>query len=245
MTAEQIESIRYTVDVAAVTPDGRVLLIERGWPPYKGQLALPGGHVDLAETAPIAAVRELREETGLEVDLEDLRLVGVWDDPDRDPRGRYVSVVYAVDVPLETTARAGDDAAAVWWVPLHERDRLRDLAFDHAAIVYAVWQRELERMNDSYEHLDQQELAQDLRESRCPAAHPSDPSNCAGPVAVTVVDGTGAGADGCELHAARMLASLRGAQVYALPGATTGAAIRTFRTAGELPPYCWRQPIRR
>lgn len=76
---------------------------------------------------------------------------------------------------------------------------------------------------------------------RCPAAHPTDPDACKGPVAVTVVDKSGAGMDGCEHHAARMLASMAGARVYALPDAPEGAAIRTFKAAGDLPPYSWRR----
>lgn len=62
--------------------------------------------------------------------------MGVYDRPDRDPRGRYVSVAYAVKVPDGTTAQAGDDAAAVRWVPL---DALGDLAFDHGEIVADAW----------------------------------------------------------------------------------------------------------
>ncbi|MFJ9748060.1 hypothetical protein [Streptomyces chartreusis] len=74
---------------------------------------------------------------------------------------------------------------------------------------------------------------------RCPAAHPEDPTCCVGPVVVTVLDAVNAGADGCEQHGARLLASLDGGRVYALPGAPPGAAIRTFRAAASLRPFCW------
>ncbi|UUN27832.1 hypothetical protein [Streptomyces sp. FIT100] len=74
---------------------------------------------------------------------------------------------------------------------------------------------------------------------RCPAAHPDDPTPCGGPVAVTVLDRTNAGADGCEHHAARLLASLQGGRVYALPNAPAGAAIRVFTAADTLRPFCW------
>ncbi|MEU8571072.1 hypothetical protein AB0C51_22470 [Streptomyces pathocidini] len=73
----------------------------------------------------------------------------------------------------------------------------------------------------------------------CPAAHPDDPTSCTGPVAVTVLDATGAGAEGCEHHAARLLASLEGGRVYALPDAPPGAAIRTFKAADGIRPFCW------
>lgn len=129
--AENLEAIRYTADVVCIR-DGHVLLIKRGWDPYEGQFALPGGHVDPGETSRKAAARELLEETGVRVDEDALTLVGVYDAPDRDPRGRYVTVAYTVIVPAGTTARAGDDAAAVRWVPLAEPG---DLAFDHSEIV--------------------------------------------------------------------------------------------------------------
>ncbi|MFF3487771.1 NUDIX domain-containing protein [Streptomyces sp. NPDC002701] len=128
---ETFESIRYTADVVCIR-DGAVLLIERGWPPHKGQLALPGGHVDPGETSRTAAARELLEETGVHVDPWDLSLIGIFDTPERDPRGRYVTVAYLVTVPADTTATAGDDAAAVSWTPL---ENARDLAFDHTDIV--------------------------------------------------------------------------------------------------------------
>ena len=75
--------------------------------------------------------------------------------------------------------------------------------------------------------------------TRCPAAHPEDPTPCDGPPVVTVLDAQGAGADGCEHHAARLLASLDGGRVYPLPDAPDGAAIRTFTAAGTLPPEPW------
>ncbi|MFE1323690.1 NUDIX domain-containing protein [Streptomyces sp. NPDC058741] len=128
---ETFETIRYTADVVCIR-GGAVLLIERGWPPHKGQLALPGGHVDPGETSRAAAARELLEETGVHVDPWDLSLIGIYDAPDRDPRGRYVTAAYLVVVPDDTTAQAGDDAAAVRWIPL---DSARGLAFDHTDIV--------------------------------------------------------------------------------------------------------------
>ncbi|MFI7499506.1 hypothetical protein ACIBVL_13515 [Streptomyces sp. NPDC049687] len=74
---------------------------------------------------------------------------------------------------------------------------------------------------------------------RCPAAHPEDPTPCVGPVAVTVLDRFNAGADGCEHHGARLLASLDGGRVYALPHAAPGTAIRVFKAADGIRPFCW------
>ncbi|MQY14994.1 Bifunctional NMN adenylyltransferase/Nudix hydrolase [Streptomyces sp. RB5] len=129
------ESIRYTADVVTVTGDGRLLLIERGWDPFEGRWALPGGHVDPGETSRAAAARELEEETGVRVVPEELRQIGVWDQPGRDPRGRYVTVAYLAVVPADTAAVAGDDArTARWWSP----EGLPPLAFDHADIIAAT-----------------------------------------------------------------------------------------------------------
>ncbi|MGW6985168.1 NUDIX domain-containing protein [Streptomyces sp. NPDC054932] len=133
---EMFETIRYTADVVVLTPRGDVLLIERGWPPHDGAWALPGGHVDPGETSLAAAARELAEETGVHVTADRLRPIGVWDSPDRDPRGRYVTVAYAVVVPADTRISAGDDARTARWWPL---DNLPErLAFDHADILRAA-----------------------------------------------------------------------------------------------------------
>ncbi|MFF2951792.1 NUDIX domain-containing protein [Kitasatospora sp. NPDC057965] len=133
---EQFETIRYTADVVCARDDGRVLLIKRRWSPHQGLFALPGGHVDPGERAVDAAARELLEETGVAVDPGALVMVGVFDAPGRDERGRYVSVAFLAKVPAGTKARAADDAAAVRWVPL---TRLPErLAFDHHEILTAA-----------------------------------------------------------------------------------------------------------
>ncbi|MEV5644095.1 NUDIX hydrolase [Streptomyces flaveolus] len=131
---ETTETVQLTADVICIR-GGEVLLIERDWPPYAGQFALPGGYVDPGETSRAAAARELREETGVRIAEEDLVLVGVYDRPDRDPRGRFVSVAYMATVPADTTAQAGDDAAAVRWTPLATPHDALTLAFDHSQIV--------------------------------------------------------------------------------------------------------------
>ncbi|MGA5363961.1 NUDIX domain-containing protein [Streptomyces purpurascens] len=125
------ETIRYTADVVLLAA-GHVLLIERGWDPFKGRWALPGGHVDPGETSLAAAVRELEEETGITLPATEMRQVGAFDAPSRDPRGRYVSVAYTATLPTQLQPTAGDDATAARWWPLHA---LPDLAFDHADIL--------------------------------------------------------------------------------------------------------------
>ena len=100
-----------TADVIVVTRDRRLLLIKRGNHPYIDCWALPGGFVNPDETCPAAAVRELREETGLALPVRPLLLLSA---PRRDPRTRVVSAVYLAEAGSETP-RAGDDARAAGW----------------------------------------------------------------------------------------------------------------------------------
>lgn len=132
---ETFETIRFTADVVVTTTDGHVLLIERGWDPYKGSWALPGGHVDPGETSRAAAARELAEEAGVYATEAELDQVGVFDAPDRDPRGRYVTAAYHLTVIPGTIIEPGDDAVRAEWWPLNA---LPQLAFDHAAIIKAA-----------------------------------------------------------------------------------------------------------
>ncbi|MEU1134133.1 NUDIX hydrolase [Streptomyces sp. NPDC005900] len=127
--------ITMTADVVTVTPDGHVLLIERDWPPFEGEWALPGGHRDPGEDSDEAASRELAEETGVPVDRKDLVPIGRWDKPGRDPRGTYITDAYLAVVPNDTPVAAGDDARTARWWPL---DNLPPLAFDHAHIIAAA-----------------------------------------------------------------------------------------------------------
>ncbi len=111
--------------------DLNVLLVERGKDPYKGRWAFPGGFLNMDETSGQCAIRELKEETGIEgVHLEQL---GAFSDVDRDPRGRVISVVYLALVRLsDHDPVAGDDAAKAQWF------RVRDtpaLAFDHDLVL--------------------------------------------------------------------------------------------------------------
>ncbi len=108
-------------------PGAPIVLVRRRNPPLGW--ALPGGFVDVGETVENAAVREAREETGLDVRLE--ALLGVYSDPRRDPRGHTVSVVYTATA--GGAPRAGDDAAETGVFGLEELPA--ELAFDHRAIL--------------------------------------------------------------------------------------------------------------
>ena len=91
-----------------------VLLIRRGGHPFLGKYALPGGFIEPTETAEAAAVRELREETGVE--HVQPQLLNVYSEPDRDPRMRVMSLAYvAMADRASVQVKAGDDAAAAGW----------------------------------------------------------------------------------------------------------------------------------
>lgn len=118
-----------TVDIIIQLPEHqhRIVLIERRYPPYGW--ALPGGFVDVGERLEQAAVREAREETGLEVTLE--RLLGCYSAPDRDPRGHTVSAVYLATATGEP--QAADDAKNIQLIDPRRQDIA--LAFDHRLIL--------------------------------------------------------------------------------------------------------------
>ncbi|QIY95847.1 hypothetical protein HEP87_19690 [Streptomyces sp. S1D4-11] len=82
-------------------------------------------------------------------------------------------------------------------------------------------------------------VAEQQAAPRCPAAHPEDPTPCDGPAVVTILDAANAGANGCEHHGARLLASLTGGRVYALGTAPEASAIRVFKAAATIRPFAW------
>jgi len=117
-----------TVDVIVWVEPDQVVLIERKNPPLGW--ALPGGFVDYGESIEQAALRELKEETNLEVELQGL--VGVYSNPKRDPRFHTISTVFWAKPKNLNQIQAGDDAQKV---RLFSLAKLPDLAFDHAQIL--------------------------------------------------------------------------------------------------------------
>jgi len=114
---------------------GGVVLIRRGFEPFKGWFALPGGFLEIGESVEQACAREMKEETGLEIEIYDLRLIGVFSDPDRDPRRHTVSVAFLGQSNLDKL-QAGDDAISVEVV---KNWREKDIAFDHKKIIKDAW----------------------------------------------------------------------------------------------------------
>jgi len=121
-----------TADCVVVTRENepKVLLIQRGNPPFMGCWAFPGGFMNMDETTEQCAIRELEEETGLKV--SELQQIGAYSKVDRDPRGRTVTVAYLVRIDVPIAVIGQDDAAKAEWLPL---TALPALAFDHEDIM--------------------------------------------------------------------------------------------------------------
>ena len=139
MSTDEYPRPSLTVDIVIFTlRESRlqVLLIRRANNTFAGCWALPGGFVQIDESLEDAATRELSEETGIEqAYLEQLYTYG---DPERDPRGRVISVAYFALIPADASIRSegGSDASQASWFPV---DELPNLAFDHAEILsYAI-----------------------------------------------------------------------------------------------------------
>ncbi|OYT59518.1 ADP-ribose pyrophosphatase [Thermoplasmatales archaeon ex4484_30] len=123
-----MKSPRLTVD-GVIIKDKKILLIRRKNEPFKGKWALPGGFVDYGERVEDAVIREIKEETGLDTKIA--RLLGVYSDPERDPRGHTVSIAYLLS-PKEGVPEGGDDALEARFFDINE---LPSLAFDHDKII--------------------------------------------------------------------------------------------------------------
>jgi len=106
----------------------KIVLVKRKNPPYENHYALPGGFVEKGETVEQALIREAKEETGLDVEI--MKLVGVYSDPKRDPRGRVVSLCYLTKAKgeLAPDTDAGETA-------LFSISELPELAFDHEQMI--------------------------------------------------------------------------------------------------------------
>ena len=122
------KSPKLTVD-GIVLSDGKILLIKRKNDPFKGKWALPGGFVEYGEKVEDAVLREIFEETSLKTSIN--KIFGVYSDPNRDPRGHTISIVYLLDI-IGGNLKGSDDASDAKFFKLEE---LPDLSFDHDIII--------------------------------------------------------------------------------------------------------------
>jgi 8-oxo-dGTP diphosphatase len=122
------KSPKLTAD-GLILKDKKVLLIKRKNYPFKGKWALPGGFVEYKEKTEDTAMREVFEETGLKTKINNL--VGVYSDPNRDPRGHTVSVIYLLEI-CGGKLKGSDDASDAKFFDLNQ---LPKLAFDHNKII--------------------------------------------------------------------------------------------------------------
>ena len=128
-----------TVD-AIIQRGSEILLIKRKKDPFKSMLALPGGFVNENEKVEDAIIREIREETTLEIRL--LNILGVYSDPSRDPRKHIMTTLFIGEIKGDKSieADAADDASEIVWLSLESIEK-NTLAFDHKKIIddYKKW----------------------------------------------------------------------------------------------------------
>lgn len=120
---------RLTVD-GVIIEKGKILLVRRNIEPFKGYWTLPGGHVEYGERVEDAITREMKEELGVSVKIK--RLVGVYSDPGRDPRGHTISIAFLLE-------RTGGEIQIDWEASEYKFFPLgrlpRKIGFDHRKIV--------------------------------------------------------------------------------------------------------------
>ncbi len=127
-----------TVDVI-LQKGSEILLVKRKNKPFMDHLALPGGFVNQGENVENAAIREVMEETSLQI--EPIEILGVYSDPKRDPRRHILTVVF-IGIILEGIPNPKDDSSEIEWIQLDDIQK-KDLAFDHKQILsdYIEWRK--------------------------------------------------------------------------------------------------------
>ena len=131
----------FTCD-AIIPVDNKVLLIKRNTEPFKGKYALPGGKVEDKELIKDALIREVKEELG--IDVVPFAMLGVYDVPDRDPRGRYVSIAYLCkpegELTKENIKASKREVESVELIPLIDIVEGKiEMAFDHIKMIKSYY----------------------------------------------------------------------------------------------------------
>lgn len=125
MNTQQLNPIP-TVDII-IQVQAAIVLVRRKFPPLGW--ALPGGFMDVGETCEQAAVREAKEETNLDVQLKNL--LGVYSNPERDPRKHTLTVVYVASAEGEPVGMDDAEEARIF----HLDQLPSNIVFDHASII--------------------------------------------------------------------------------------------------------------
>ena len=127
----KVQTPLVTVDCVVVY-NRSILLIQRKYTPFKNYFALPGGFVDIGETVEEACIRELYEETNVKIKKKDLKLIGVYSNPKRDPQRNTISVAFLTKLKKRIMIQASDDALTAQFIKITNKIKL---AFDHSAII--------------------------------------------------------------------------------------------------------------
>jgi 8-oxo-dGTP diphosphatase len=109
--------------------DDKVLLVKRSIKPYSGYWCVPGGRVEFGETVEEAVHREVKEETGLDVEIE--RMVGIYSDPKRDPRGHTITIAYLLKALGGELRHDKKEASSIKYF----RVLPKNIGFDHRKII--------------------------------------------------------------------------------------------------------------
>ncbi|MBW2960720.1 NUDIX domain-containing protein [Mesonia aestuariivivens] len=127
------QDLAVTVDAVIFLEENNalyLLVIKRKNQPFQGHWALPGGFLEEDELLQTGCLRELEEETGLQ--LQQLEKVGIYDAINRDPRGRTLSVAFTAKLQERKQICANDDADEAKWILLKD---IEEMAFDHHQII--------------------------------------------------------------------------------------------------------------
>lgn len=129
----------HTTDVV-IEKGGKIVMVVRAIEPFKGMWEWPGGHVEENETVEECAIREAKEETGLDIKLKEI--LGVYSEPGRDPRGPTVTTAFIAEA-VSGKLQPATDAKEVKVVKVEDVDP-KKLAFDHRKMLldYIKWRKE-------------------------------------------------------------------------------------------------------
>lgn len=129
-----------TVDIVIFSDfekDKKFVLIKRKNDPFKNQWAIPGGFVEYGETVENAAIREAKEETGIDIELKEL--FDVYSGPNRDSRGHTITIVYLATGNIKDK-KAGSDAQDIRICSFKDLSKMR-IAFDHEIILTDIFKK--------------------------------------------------------------------------------------------------------